>query len=125
MGDPRPVGSAIPGAVRRLRLGRGRPRAFAEWSTLRRWEKLPEWEMRVPGFLLRLARTEAGLSQRELAKHLEVTQQAVSQAELWSSNPTVGFMRRWVEACGRSLVIGLSGLGATNRSGCRAGRGRT
>ncbi len=73
--------------------------------------------MAVPGFLLRLARTEEGLSQRALAERLGVTQQAVSQAELWSSNPTVEFMRRWVEACGRSLVIGLSGLGATNRSG--------
>ena len=103
MGEP---GSVVK-AGRQLRLRRTRPRAFAEWSALRRWGKLPEWEMQVPGFLLRLARTEAGLSQCEFAKHLGVTQQAVSQAELWSSNPTVGFMQRWIEACGRSLELGL------------------
>jgi len=65
--------------------------------------------MQVPGFLLRLARTEAGLSQRELAERLGVTQQAVSQAELWFSNPTVELMRRWVDACGKRLELRISG----------------
>jgi DNA-binding XRE family transcriptional regulator len=110
MGESRPVRGALPGAARRLRLRRGRPRSFAEWNALQRWGRLPEWEIAVPGFLLRLARTEAGLSQRALAERLGVTQQAVSQAELWSSNPTVEFMRRWAEACGRSLELRMFNL---------------
>lgn len=96
---------AVSGGLSGLR--RGRPRSFAEWHALRRWRKLPDWEMSVPGYLLRLARTEAGLSQRALAECLGVTQQAVSQAERWSSNPTVDLMRRWVEACGRRLELDL------------------
>lgn len=49
----------------------------------------------MPGFLLREARERANLSQQELALHLGCSQQAVSQAERWQSNPTVGFMESW------------------------------
>lgn len=105
MGERGP-GLNPPGAFDRpLRLRRSRPRSFAEWSALRRWGKLPEWEAGVPGFLLRQARIEAALSQRELAERLGVTQQAVSRAEQWSSNPTVDLMRRWLEACGARLEL--------------------
>ncbi len=87
---------------------RGRPRAFAEWRTLRRWGKLPAWERGVAGYLLRAARVEAGLTQRELAGRLGVTQQAVAQAERWQANPTVDLMRRWAEACGAVLELGIA-----------------
>ena len=87
------------------RLVRRRPRSFTEWSALRRWGKLPSWEVDVPGFLLREARHAAGLSQAMLADRLGITQQAVSQAERWSSNPTVDLMRRWLEACGHRLEL--------------------
>jgi DNA-binding XRE family transcriptional regulator len=95
------------GRSRSLRLQRGRPRSYPEWRALRRWEKLPVWERDVPGYLLRMARCDAGLTQSELAAALGITQQAVSRAEQWQSNPTVGMMRRWVAQCGRSLVLGV------------------
>jgi transcriptional regulator with XRE-family HTH domain len=76
-------------------------------STRDDWGKLPSWENDVPGYLLRLARERAGLTQRELAIRLGVTQQAVAQAEQWSANPTVAFLRRWVAACGADVRIQL------------------
>ncbi len=99
MGDPRAVRGV--GA----RPDRGRPRSFLEWSSLRRWGKLPETERDRPGYLLRLARVDAGLTQAQLAERVGITQQAVSRAERWSSNPTVGLMRRWLAACGRRLRL--------------------
>ena len=86
-------------------LTRGRPRAFLEWRTLRRWGKLPDREAQVAGYLLRTARESAGFTQAQLADQLRITQQAVARAERWSSNPTVTFMRRWARACGQSLEL--------------------
>jgi len=97
--------SALPPA---LRLSRGKPRAFLEWATLRRWGKVPEWELGVVGYLLRVAREEAGLTQRKLAERLGVSQQAIAQAERWQSNPTVELIRRWAEACGATASIRLT-----------------
>jgi DNA-binding XRE family transcriptional regulator len=88
-------------------LTRRRPRSFVEWRTLRKWGKLPEREASVPGYLLRVVREEAGLTQVELARSLGVTQQAVAQAERWQSNPTIAFVERWAEACNRRLEIRL------------------
>ena len=110
MGDGRTPEQENGGGGVTIRLSRTRPRAFIEWQTLRRWGRLPVWERDVPGYLLRLARTEAGLSQRELAQRLGITQQAVSRAERWNSNPTVAVMRRWLKVCGRSLRLELSGF---------------
>jgi DNA-binding XRE family transcriptional regulator len=93
------------------RLNRRRPRSFTEWRTLRRWGKLPPWELDVPGFLLREARHATGLTQGILAERLGITQQAVSQAERWSSNPTVDFMRGWLEACGHHLELRVEPIG--------------
>ena len=86
-------------------LTRGRPRAFLEWRTLRRWDKLPDREAQVAGYLLRTARESAGFTQAQLADQLRITQQAVARAERWSSNPTVTFMRRWARACGGRLEL--------------------
>jgi len=88
-------------------LTRRRPRSFIEWRTLREWAKLPERESSVPGYLLRVAREEAGLTQTKLARALGVTQQAVAQAERWESNPTIEFIERWAAACNRRLEIRL------------------
>ena len=88
-------------------LTRRRPRSFVEWRTLRDWGKLPEREASVPGYLLRIAREEADLTQAQLALTLGVTQQAVSQAERWESNPTIAFVERWAAACNRKLEIRL------------------
>ena len=95
---------------RPLRLTRRRPRSFSEWSALRRWGKLPVWEAEIPGFLLREARIKAGLTQNELADHLAITQQAVSRAERWTSNPTIALMRRWLAVCGRRLELRVKPL---------------
>lgn len=86
-------------------LSRRRPRSYTEWKFLRRWGKLPVWELDPPGYLLRLARQEASLMQRELASRLSCSQQAVAQAERVNSNPTLDFIRKWVAACGGILRI--------------------
>jgi DNA-binding XRE family transcriptional regulator len=89
------------------RLPRRRPRSFEEWAALRRWRRLPAEEQLVPGYLLRAAREEGGLTQQDLARRLGCSQQAVSQAERWSANPTAELMRAWAEATGRRLEIEL------------------
>jgi len=96
-------------------LRRGKPRIFAEWKALYRWGKLPPWEQQVPGYLLRLAREEAGLSQAALGSRLGVSQQAIAQAERWNANPTVAFMTRWTAACGARLRLEVN---AESRSEC-------
>lgn len=88
-------------------LVRRRPRRFAEWKALRRWGKLPSWELEPVGYLLRVAREGAGLTQEELARRLDCSQQAVAQAERWEGNPTVEFIRRWATACGSRANIRL------------------
>lgn len=88
-------------------LTRRRPRSFVEWRTLREWGRLPEREAAVTGYLLRLARESAGLTQAELAERLGISQQAVAQAERWMSNPTVAFIERWSVACDCNLKIEL------------------
>ena len=88
-------------------LSRRRPRSFEEWSALRRWGRLPAQEVSVIGYQLREARESKGLSQADMATRLGCSQQAVSQAERWQSNPTIGFVRRWAEALGASLDLVL------------------
>lgn len=107
-GGARNVGAGrtvTPRAGSTTTIRRGRPRSFFEWATLRRWGKLPSWEVDQAGYLLRLAREEAGLTQADLAARLGVTQQAVSRAEAWTSNPTVGLLRRWLAACGWTMRV--------------------
>jgi DNA-binding XRE family transcriptional regulator len=88
-------------------LERRKPRSFEEWRALRSWRRLPAWEADPPGYLLRLAREEAGCTQAVLADRLGVSQQAVAQAERWESNPTVAFLRSWAEALGSELELRL------------------
>ena len=90
-----------------LRLSRKKPRNYIEWRALRLWERLPASERDVPGYLLRLAREEARLTQKQLAEAIETTQQAVAQAERWTSNPSINFMKRWAAACGTRIRIEL------------------
>jgi DNA-binding XRE family transcriptional regulator len=91
-------------------LKRRKPRDYLEWTTLREWGKLPDWEESPPGYLLREAREKAGLTQKELAQRLGTTQQAVSQAESPKANPSVGFIRRWMEKCDATLVLDVEHL---------------
>lgn len=89
------------------KLARRRPRAYEEWSALERWRRLPEEEAMVVGFRLRQVRERAGISQTEMAERMGCSQQAVSQAERWQSNPTVRFIARWANAAGAELVLDL------------------
>jgi DNA-binding XRE family transcriptional regulator len=100
----KPVFDRLPGG-----LLRRKPRSFLEWTTLRRWRKLPAWEIEPIGYLLRLARERSGQTQQELAAKLDCSQQAIAQAERWQANPTVDLMRRWAEACGTRLRVELPG----------------
>jgi DNA-binding XRE family transcriptional regulator len=95
------------GRLPELDLVRKRPREYYEWKTLRFWERLPASERDVPGYLLRMAREAAGLTQQQLADELKTTQQAVAQAERWTYNPSVNFMKRWAKACGTLIRVEL------------------
>jgi DNA-binding XRE family transcriptional regulator len=97
-----PLFATLPGGLKRRR-----PRDFVEWATLRGWKMLPAWELDPPGYLLRLAREKARLTQRKLAARMGVSQQAVASAERWDANPTVAFLRRWAEACGVDVRLDL------------------
>jgi len=88
-----------------LDLVRKRPRNYIEWRALRHWDRLPASERDVPGYLLRLAREKAGLTQKQLAETIETTQQAVAQAERWTSNPSINFIKRWVRICGMKIRL--------------------
>lgn len=103
--DPERAPGRDTGNWRELGLRRTKPRSFAEWQALRRWNRLPEWEVSPAGYLLREARLDADLTQAALADKLGVTQQAVAQAERWDSNPTVSLLRAWAEALGRELFL--------------------
>ena len=99
----RPVAARLPAG-----LTRTRPRAYAEWKALRRWGKLPDWERPAPGYVLRGAREEAGLTQGELARLLGVSQQAIAQAERATANPSMDFIGRWAAACGARVVFDIA-----------------
>ena len=111
-------------AMPRTRLSRRKPRAYEEWKALRRWGRIPPWETDPPGYLLREAREMAGLTQGRLAARLGRTQQAIAQAERFTSNPTMEFVREWARALGQNVVLELASdeerarvSGATSR--CR------
>jgi len=85
-----------------------KPRSYTEWKFLQAWGKLPQWELEPAGFVLRLARENAGLTQAQIAGRLGCSQQAVAQAERWDSNPTVRFLREWERATGGKLSVEVS-----------------
>lgn len=106
-------------------LVRRRPRLFAEWNALRKWGRLPPWEIEPVGYALRLARERAGLTQTELAQRLGCSQQAVAQAERWEGNPTVDFIRRWADACESKMKIQLVSTARARGVLAPSRRGRT
>jgi transcriptional regulator with XRE-family HTH domain len=55
--------------------------------------------------LVRRARTDAGLTQVELARRLGVTQAALARLERRGANPTVGTLDRVLRATGRRLDL--------------------
>jgi transcriptional regulator with XRE-family HTH domain len=63
--------------------------------------------MRSPATLIRRARTEAGLTQAQLAGRLGVTQAALARLESPGTNPTVATLERVLRATGRRLDMRL------------------
>jgi len=57
--------------------------------------------------LLRRARTEAGLTQQQLASRLGLTQAALARLERPGANPTVATLERVLRATGRRLDMRL------------------
>ena len=96
-------------ALPRTSLRRRKPRAYDEWRALRRWGRVPYWEVDPPGYLLRETREAAGFTQGGLAARLGCTQQAIAQAERFTSNPTIEFVREWARALGQNAVLEFTG----------------
>jgi transcriptional regulator with XRE-family HTH domain len=59
----------------------------------------------MPGRLLQSLRSQAGLSQAQLARRLGTTQPAIARLESASSNPTVETLARAVSALGGRLRL--------------------
>ncbi len=59
------------------------------------------------GLLLRRAREQAGISQRELAERLGCTQPAVSQAEAGGASLSVATLQRFADALGCDLELAI------------------
>lgn len=53
------------------------------------------------------ARSEAGLSQAELAKRIGTSQSAVARLEGGGVSPSISTLRRYAEATGRKLEVSL------------------
>ena len=87
---------------------RPKPRSYVEWKFLKTWGKLPRWELEPMGYILRLAREKAGLTQAAMAEKLGCSQQAVAQAERWDANPTVRLLRAWEQATDGALRVEIS-----------------
>ncbi len=76
--------------------------------------------MADPGGLIREARTQAGLTQHELARRAGTSQAAVARYEHGSVSPSVSTLERLLQAAGRRLEL-TAGAGApTDLSGERA-----
>jgi transcriptional regulator with XRE-family HTH domain len=60
----------------------------------------------VPGDLLRTVRRRRGLSQAELARRAGTSQPVISAYEHGRRDPTVGTLRRLIEATGERLQLG-------------------
>jgi transcriptional regulator with XRE-family HTH domain len=58
--------------------------------------------------LIRRARTEAGLTQGQLARRLGVTQAALARLEKSGANPTIATLDRVLRATGRRLDLRLA-----------------
>jgi DNA-binding XRE family transcriptional regulator len=105
--EPRNIGPA-----KVTSKGRGRPLADLVRKMERRTPELASARglssaaMRA-GDLVRAMRKEAGLSQSQLAKRLEVTQARISEIEagIGAQGPTWDLMERLSAACGRTLGV--------------------
>ena len=91
-------------------LRRRKPRRYGEWKVLRQWKMIPSWEVNPPGYLLRETRESAGITQQLLASLLGCSQQAISRAERFDSNPPLEFVNAWRTALGLELQTEATNL---------------
>jgi transcriptional regulator with XRE-family HTH domain len=95
------------------------------WADLRRVEpgsKAAEAayadEARIAGFreLAYRLRTEAGLTQAELAERMDTTQSAIARMEGGGTRPTLDTLEKLATAVGADLVVGVGENLSANRS---------
>jgi transcriptional regulator with XRE-family HTH domain len=70
--------------------------------------------------LLRQAREQAGISQRELAERLGCTQPAISQAEAGGASLSVATLQRFADALGCDLQLAIVSREVTLKHGASA-----
>jgi transcriptional regulator with XRE-family HTH domain len=75
--------------------------------------------VRSPGSLIRSARTNAGLTQAQLAERLETSQPAVSRWESGHDGPRLSTLRAALAACGFALDLMVRPLGDVDRAQIR------
>lgn len=77
-----------------------------------------EDEARVSAFraLVHRLRTDAGLTQAELAKRMGTTQSAIARIEGGGSRPSLDTLERLASAVGAELVVGVAENLSENRS---------
>ena len=63
--------------------------------------------MLLPGRLLKQARSDAGLTQVELAERMQAQQSVVARLESGRSNPRIGTLTRAIAATGHELEVRL------------------
>jgi transcriptional regulator with XRE-family HTH domain len=95
------------------------------WSTLRRAstrsnvaEAAYEDEARIAAFreLVYRLRTEAGLTQAELAARMGTTQSAIARIEGGGTRPSLDTLEKLAVAVGADLIVGVGANLSTNRS---------
>ncbi len=77
-----------------------------------------EDEVRISEFreLVYRLRTEAGLTQAELASRMSTTQSAIARTEGGGTRPTLETLEKLAGAVGQELVVGVGEHLSTNRS---------
>jgi len=76
-----------------------------------------EVHAQIVGERIRAARREVGLTQRELAGRLEVSQPVVAALESGRANPTIGQLAAVAEALQMGFDVEFEVLPATRRAG--------
>lgn len=66
--------------------------------------------------LVHRLRTEAGLTQAELAQRMGTTQSAIARMEAGGTRPTLETLERLAAAIGQELVVGVGAQLSQNRS---------
>jgi transcriptional regulator with XRE-family HTH domain len=93
------------------------------WSAMRRPDTdasrvAEEDEARITEFreLVFTLRTEAGLTQAELAERMGTTQSAIARMEGGGARPSLDSLERLATAVGQQLVVGVGASLSENRS---------